>query len=90
MWITKILSITRIDKHNVICDIEILTGRTHQIRYHLSHYWLPIIGDYLYGKKDDKPLWLCAYRLIFEDPDGEVCDIKITSSQEKIGTKSST
>jgi RluA family pseudouridine synthase len=32
-----------------------LTGRTHQIRVHLKHAGLPIVGDSLYG---GKPLWL--------------------------------
>lgn len=32
-----------------------LTGRTHQIRAHLRHVGLPIVGDWLYG---GKPLWL--------------------------------
>jgi RluA family pseudouridine synthase len=31
------------------------TGRTHQIRAHLRHAGLPIVGDSLYG---GKPLWL--------------------------------
>ena len=30
-------------------DIEIQTGRTHQIRVHLSHIGYPIIGDEFYG-----------------------------------------
>lgn len=34
---------------------EPLTGRTHQIRVHLRHLDLPIVGDELYG---GKPLWL--------------------------------
>jgi len=34
---------------------EPLTGRTHQIRVHLRHAGLPIIGDERYG---GKPLWL--------------------------------
>ena len=29
------------------------TGRTHQIRVHLSHLGHPIIGDSLYGEKSD-------------------------------------
>jgi len=31
--------------------LELLTGRTHQIRVHLSHLGCPIIGDTLYGKE---------------------------------------
>lgn len=34
---------------------EPLTGRTHQIRIHLRHAGIPIVGDELYG---GKPLWL--------------------------------
>ena len=34
---------------------EPLTDRTHQIRVHLRHAGLPIVGDELYG---GKPLWL--------------------------------
>jgi len=34
---------------------EPLTGRTHQIRVHLRHAGLPLVGDALYG---GKPLWL--------------------------------
>ena len=33
----------------VACKLE--TGRTHQIRVHLSHIGYPIIGDSLYGRK---------------------------------------
>lgn len=58
-------------------NLEILTWRTHQIRYHLSVHWLPIVGDYLYGKEEDIKMQLTAYRLEFTDPywDNQVLEI---------------
>jgi RluA family pseudouridine synthase len=46
------------------------TGRTHQIRVHLSEYGLPILGDDLYGEsRTGAPrLMLHAIRLIFPHP----------------------
>lgn len=65
-------------------DIEILTGRTHQIRYHLSKHGLPIIGDYLYMDKstynEEDSMHLQAYRLSFLDIDGEQIDVQCERS----------
>ncbi|WP_207751247.1 RluA family pseudouridine synthase [Anaeromonas frigoriresistens] len=36
-------------KNSTIVELKIITGRTHQIRVHLSHINHPIIGDILYG-----------------------------------------
>jgi 23S rRNA pseudouridine1911/1915/1917 synthase len=44
------------------------TGRTHQIRVHLSEYGLPILGDDLYGGAHADRLMLHAHRLIFPHP----------------------
>ena len=38
-----------------LLHVKIETGRTHQIRVHLSHLHLPIIGDSLYGGAKRKP-----------------------------------
>lgn len=36
----------------VLCKLH--TGRTHQIRVHMSHIGYPIVGDPIYGVKNDK------------------------------------
>jgi 23S rRNA pseudouridine1911/1915/1917 synthase len=46
-----------------------LTGRTHQIRVHLSYYGNPVLGDRVYGKGHSlKRLALHAYSLEFRHP----------------------
>lgn len=35
-------------------EVRLETGRTHQIRVHMSYIGYPIIGDEVYGKKKDK------------------------------------
>lgn len=62
---------------HVRIDLEILTWRTHQIRYHLSKYGLPIVGDYLYGKEEDIPMQLTAWKLLFKDINGEEMVISV-------------
>lgn len=58
-----------------ILDIELITGRTHQIRAHLASLGYPIVGDPKYGDRDrDRRLkgrydyqLLHAYRIEFPD-----------------------
>lgn len=35
--------------HVALLEVAIFTGRTHQIRVHLSHIGFPVLGDELYG-----------------------------------------
>ena len=59
------------DKYTLL-EINIETGRTHQIRVHLSHIGYPIIGDEVYsnGKNEwgIKGQCLHAFRLEFTHP----------------------
>jgi 23S rRNA pseudouridine1911/1915/1917 synthase len=43
------------------------TGRQHQIRVHLKQAGLPIIGDELYGRREDLPLALRAVEVSYRD-----------------------
>jgi len=59
------------DREYSLLEVSPKTGRTHQIRVHLSSIGHPIIGDNLYGKKnEEKNLLLHASSLQFTSPSG--------------------
>lgn len=51
-----------------LLEIELVTGRTHQIRAHMAHIGYPLIGDDKYGTRDRAPLALAAVRLELHFP----------------------
>ncbi|TKB47509.1 RluA family pseudouridine synthase [Thalassotalea mangrovi] len=61
------------DTNRSMVEVEIKTGRKHQIRRHLSQLKLPIVGDRLYSATDDgwdesENLQLCSVYLAFPAP----------------------
>ena len=70
--ITSYSLIETFDNNSSLLDVEIETGRTHQIRAHLAHINLPIIGDGKYGineinkKFKAKTQKLVSYKLFFK------------------------
>lgn len=59
-----------------LCEVTLLTGRTHQIRVHFQHIGHPIVGDDLYGGEHScfKHQLLRCFKISFIHP---ICDKKI-------------
>ena len=47
--VTHLLEVTALNDNYTLLDVGLETGRTHQIRVHLSHITYPIVGDRVYG-----------------------------------------
>lgn len=62
-------------KENTLLEVNIETGRTHQIRVHLSEIGYPIVGDYTYSNGKNKfgveGQMLHAYKIKFKHPTTE-------------------
>lgn len=85
---TNYRTIKTVDELSLL-DVELLTGRTHQIRAQLASHGIYIVGDEKYGDKDINKLYhtkkqqLYAYKIIFDSMpkpynylNGKVVEIK--------------
>jgi 23S rRNA pseudouridine1911/1915/1917 synthase len=51
-----------------LLEVRIGTGRTHQIRAHMSSIHHPVVGDRLYGARPAERIFLHAWRIAFASP----------------------
>lgn len=69
--ITKYNTLTQCGRLSLV-KIDLITGRTHQIRAHMSFVGAPLLGDDKYGNQKvnkqykEKYQQLCAYKITFE------------------------
>jgi 23S rRNA pseudouridine1911/1915/1917 synthase len=54
-----------VSRRFTLVELELLTGRTHQIRVHLSHLGHPIVGDDMYK---GKPMYGLGTEIMLEKP----------------------
>lgn len=72
--VTEFNTIKQFNHKYSLLELKPKTGRTHQIRVHLSVLGYPIVGDFKYGAKENIPLsriFLHAKRLEFRHPKTE-------------------
>lgn len=85
---TKIKVIKRF-KDLTLIEVELLTGRTHQIRAHMALEGYPLLGDELYGGEDKraKRQMLHSYKTQFSDVETgqlKTVEIDIPDDMKKI------
>lgn len=52
--------------NKTLLEVELGTGRTHQIRAQMSHIGHPLSGDKKYGSYENAKMQLTSYKLIFD------------------------
>lgn len=54
--VTHLTNITPLNERYCLLDVALETGRTHQIRVHLSHVGHALVGDRVYGTRQPKAI----------------------------------
>ena len=62
----KVISVN--EDGNSLCEVILHTGRTHQIRVHMSYIGHPLVGDFLYGTADEDGYSLTCSEITFPHP----------------------
>jgi 23S rRNA pseudouridine1911/1915/1917 synthase len=67
---TTIVSVLERFEEHTLVQIELLTGRTHQIRVHMKHIGYPIVGDVLYNGPSEliERQFLHCFEMSFNHP----------------------
>lgn len=68
---TRFTYVKALDSGRHLIECSPITGRTHQIRVHLHHSGLPIVGDRVYGVPGAERMMLHAHSLSFSHPKTE-------------------
>ena len=82
VYIKTSYKVLRQSKNICLLDVTLHTGKTHQIRAHLAHLGLPIIGDGKYGSYEINKKFkvntqlLCSYSLKFNFEDYKLKNLK--------------
>lgn len=74
------------NKKYSLLEVQLKTGRSHQIRSQLSHMGNPIVGDLKYGAPEplpDKSLALSAVSLTFEQATGDE-SVTVTADRPEV------
>lgn len=84
--ITRVKVLERFKEHTFV-ELTLITGRTHQIRVHMSHLKHPVYNDTLYGagqgKVKTQEQVLQSYYLSFTKPFGnEIIDLEIEPDEK--------